>query len=190
MNAILDKCHLKEVIREQNFSIGDKVRIHYKIKEGSKERIQKYEGTVIAIKNQGAGKSLTVYRVSYDVGVERIFPLYAPTIDKIEHLRSSKVRRAKLYYLKKKAGKEGRLKEIKREPKPDGIYAKSLELKSKLKSELENKKEDAPVEASSKEDSSKTVSADVDENVAIDKNDSDASVDKNKEASEPQNTSA
>ena len=117
-SQLLQKHHLKQLNRSLEFSIGDKVRVHYKIKEGTKERIQKYEGTVIAIKNKGAGRSLTVYRVSYDVGVERVFPLYAPTIEKIETLRSSKVRRAKLYYLKNKTGKQARLKEIKREPKP------------------------------------------------------------------------
>ena len=127
--------------------MGDKVRIHYKIREGSKERIQKYEGTVIAVKNQGAGKSITVYRVSYDVGVERVFPLYAPTIDKIEHLRSSKVRRARLYYLKEKAGKEGRLKEIKRKVKPDAIYAKAQTLKEVKTSQAEKETSaEAPTE--------------------------------------------
>ena len=130
MSHILDKYHLQQVNREQNFSVGDKVRVHYKIKEGNKERIQKYEGTIIAIKNLGAGRSITVHRVSYDVGVERIFPLYAPTIDKIERLRSNKVRRAKLYYLKDKTGKEGRLKEVKKNVKPDYIYAKSQKLQN------------------------------------------------------------
>ena len=120
--SLLDTYHLKVVNRSQNFSLGDKVCVYYKIKEGNKQRIQKYEGTVIAIKNKGAGKSFTVYRVSYDVGVTRVFPLYAPTIEKIEMLRSSKIRRGKLYYLKEKTGKEARLKEIKRNPKPDVIY--------------------------------------------------------------------
>ncbi len=127
--ALLDKHHLKVVNRRQNFSLGDKVCVYYKIKEGNKERIQKYEGTVIAIKNKGAGKSFTVYRVSYDVGVTRVFPLYAPTVEKIEILRSSKVRRGKLYYLKGKTGKQARLKEIKREPKIDLIYEASQKIK-------------------------------------------------------------
>ena len=129
-SQLLQKHHLKQVNRSLEFSIGDKVRVHYKIKEGAKERIQKYEGTVIAIKNKGAGRSLTVYRVSYDVGVERVFPLYAPTVEKIETLRSSRVRRAKLYYLKDKMGKQARLKEIKKEPKPDSDDKDTKKLKN------------------------------------------------------------
>ena len=130
MQNLLEKYHLSQVSREQNFSVGDIVRVHYKIKEGNKQRIQKYEGTVIAIKNKGAGKTFTVYRVSNYVGVERIFPLYSPTIQKIERLRSNKVRRAKIYYLKRKAGKEGRLKEIKKSLRPDQTFIKAQELKN------------------------------------------------------------
>ena len=141
-SQLLQKHHLKQVNRSLEFSIGDKVRVHYKIKEGAKERIQKYEGTVIAIKNKGAGRSLTVYRVSYDVGVERVFPLYAPTVEKIETLRSSKVRRAKLYYLKDKMGKQARLKEIKREPKPGSDDKDTKKSKNEKDTEkLENDKD-------------------------------------------------
>src|SRR5262245_27564265 len=98
LSQILEKLHYETVNRPVDFSVGDTVKVHYKIKEGAKERIQVYEGLVIAIQNQGSGKTFTVRRVSFDVGVERIFPLYAPTVDKVEKVRSSKVRRAKLYY--------------------------------------------------------------------------------------------
>ncbi len=127
-NTLLEKYHFKGIRRPQNFSIGDKVCVYYKIKEGEKERIQKYEGSVIAIKNKGVGKSFTVHRISYNVGVERIFPLYAPTIDKIEVLKSSKIRRAKLYYLRNRIGKQARLKEIKKKAKIDIVYENSKKL--------------------------------------------------------------
>ncbi len=94
-----------------SFRVGDTIRVHYKIVEGDKERIQAYEGTVIAINNKLAGKTFTVRRVSYDVGVERIFPFYSPRIAKIEVLKRAKVRRAKLYYLRERTGKSTKLKE-------------------------------------------------------------------------------
>ena len=111
LNQILQKLHYDVVNRPVDFSVGDTVKVHYKIKEGAKERIQIYEGLVIAIQNQGAGKTFTVRRVSFDVGVERIFPLYAPTVEKVEKIRSSKVRRAKLYYLRELRGKAARIRE-------------------------------------------------------------------------------
>ncbi|RME92951.1 MAG: 50S ribosomal protein L19 [Candidatus Hydrogenedentota bacterium] len=135
----LEKIHLQQVNRPLNFEIGDTVKVHYKIKEGNKERIQIYEGVVIAISGRGAGKTFTVRRISHDVGVERIFPLYAPTIDKIEKVRSGRVRRAKLYYLREKVGKHARLKEVKREAPKDKIYEKA----QKLKEEMENAKKAA-----------------------------------------------
>lgn len=96
-----------------NFDVGDSIRVHYRIVESGKERIQAFEGLVIAIQNEGYGKTFTVRRVSYDVGVERIFPLHSPKIARIELLRKGKVRRAKLYYVRDKSGKEGRIKEKK-----------------------------------------------------------------------------
>lgn len=125
MHPTLEKLHLTQAQRPINFQVGDVVRVHYKITEGNKQRIQVYEGTVIAIKNVGAGKSFTVRRISYDVGVERIFPLYSPTIEKIEKVRSNKIRRAKLYFLREKVGKKARLKEIKRKEVEDKIFAKA-----------------------------------------------------------------
>ena len=97
--------------RHPEFVIGDTVKVHYKIKEGGKERIQVYTGTVIARKGGGVMESITVRRVSYGKGVERVFPLNSPSIDKIEIERHGKVRRAKLYYLRDLAGKKARIKE-------------------------------------------------------------------------------
>src|SRR5437016_1432443 len=93
---------------------GDSVRVHVKIKEGDKERVQAFEGTVIKMRN-GAQASFTVRKISFGQGVERIFPLHSKVIDKVELMRSSKVRRAKLYYLRGLRGKAARLKDVEKE---------------------------------------------------------------------------
>ena len=93
------------------FRPGDTIRVHVKIKEGDKERLQAYEGTVIARKNTGMGETVTVRKVSFGQGVERIFPLNAPVIDHIDVVRTGRVRRAKLYYLRNLKGKAARLRE-------------------------------------------------------------------------------
>jgi large subunit ribosomal protein L19 len=93
---------------------GDTVRVHVKVREGDKERIQVFEGTVIGLHRGGARASFTVRKVSFGQGVERIFPLHSPTIDKIDVVRGAKVRRAKLYYLRDLKGKAARMKEQKR----------------------------------------------------------------------------
>ena len=93
---------------------GDTVRVHVKVREGDKERIQVFEGLVIGQHRGGVRASFTVRKVSFGQGVERIFPLHSPTIDKIEVLRSAKVRRAKLYFLRELRGKAARMKEKKR----------------------------------------------------------------------------
>ena len=98
--------------RTLNFGIGDTVKVHYRILESGKERIQVYEGTVISLANKMHDKSFTVRRISYDVGVERIFPLYSPRVAKIELVRKGRVRRAKLFYLRKRTGKTARIKEL------------------------------------------------------------------------------
>jgi len=98
--------------REVNFEVGDTVKVHYRIIEGDKERIQVYEGIVIAIDNKGISKTFTVRRISYDVGVERIFPLHSPRIEKIMVVRKGKKRRAKLYFLRERTGKSAKLKEV------------------------------------------------------------------------------
>ena len=94
------------------FNAGDTVNVHVKIKEGNKERIQQFQGTVIQRKNAGTnGETFTVRKISGGIGVERIFPLLSPNLDKIEVMRSGKVRRARLYYLRGKQGKAARIKE-------------------------------------------------------------------------------
>ena len=93
------------------FRAGDTVRVHTKIKEGDKERIQVFEGVVIGMHRGGTRGTFTVRKVSFGQGVERIFPLHSPTIQKIELMRSAKVRRAKLYYLRDLKGKAARMKE-------------------------------------------------------------------------------
>ena len=94
------------------FEIGDSVVVHNKIKEGSRERIQLFEGTVIAKKNGGISETFTVRRVSYGVGVEKTFPLHSPRVEKVEVVRTGKVRRAKLYYLRDRVGKAAKVKEL------------------------------------------------------------------------------
>ena len=94
------------------FRIGDTVKVYVKIKEGDKERVQMYEGVVIARKGQGLTETFTVRRMAYGVGVERTFPVHSPKLEKIEIARRGKVRRAKLYYLRERTGKAARIKEM------------------------------------------------------------------------------
>lgn len=94
-----------------NFSPGDTVKVHVKIKEGEKERIQVFQGVVISKRKGMAKATFTVRKVSYGVGVERIFPLHSPIIDKIELVTEGRVRRAKIYYLRKLRGKAARIRE-------------------------------------------------------------------------------
>jgi len=95
-----------------SIQIGDTVKVHNRIKEGSRERIQIFEGTVIARHGGGVTETFTVRRVSYGVGVEKIFPIHSPNVEKVEFVRHGKVRRAKLYYLRDKVGKKSKLKEV------------------------------------------------------------------------------
>ena len=92
-------------------AVGDTVRVHLKVKEGNRERIQVFEGVVIAKKHGGIEETFTVRRVSYGIGVEKVFPLHAPSIEKVEVVRHGKVRRAKLYYLRSRVGKAAKIKE-------------------------------------------------------------------------------
>jgi large subunit ribosomal protein L19 len=94
------------------FKIGDTVKVHFKIVEGKNERIQIYEGLVIAMKNSQVSKTFTVRKTSYGVGVERVFPLHSPRIARVELVRPGKVRRAKLYYIREKIGKKAKIKEL------------------------------------------------------------------------------
>ncbi|MCL2774195.1 MAG: 50S ribosomal protein L19 [Oscillospiraceae bacterium] len=108
---------LKALTQEQlktevsKFNIGDTVRVHNKIKEGTRERIQMFEGTVIAKRGGGINETFTVRRVSYGVGTEKTFPLHSPHVDKVDVIRAGKVRRAKLYYLRDRVGKRAKVKE-------------------------------------------------------------------------------
>jgi len=113
MNALsaVEKNELKSSI--PSFQVGDTVKVHVKIKEGDKERIQIFEGVVIARRNGDLRSSFTVRKISFGQGVERIFPLHSPIIDKIEVSKRGKVRRAKLYYLRGLKGKAAKIKEVK-----------------------------------------------------------------------------
>ena len=92
-------------------NVGDTVKIHNKIKEGNRERIQMFEGTIIAKNGGGISETFTVRRVSYGVGVEKTFPVHSPNVEKVEIIRRGKVRRAKLYYLRDRVGKSSKVKE-------------------------------------------------------------------------------
>jgi large subunit ribosomal protein L19 len=93
------------------FSIGDQVKVHVKILEGNKQRVQVFEGAVIRRRQAGISSTFTVRKISYNVGVERVFPLHSPMVSKIEVVRKGKVRRAKLYYLRDRTGKAAKIKE-------------------------------------------------------------------------------
>jgi len=97
---------------QPQFRAGDTVRVHVRIKEGAKERIQIFEGIVIAWKSAGLRTTMTVRKVSYGVGVERVFPIYSPIIETIEWVRRGRVRRAKLYYMRDLRGRKARLVEV------------------------------------------------------------------------------
>ena len=103
----------KEQLKESvpAFHVGDTIRVHNKIKEGTRERIQMFEGTVIARHGGGISETFTVRRVAYGVGVEKTFPVHSPNVAKVEVIRSGKVRRAKLYYVRGRMGKAAKVKE-------------------------------------------------------------------------------
>ena len=101
---------LKETV--PSFNIGDTVRVHNRIKEGTRERIQMYEGTVIARHGGGISETFTVRRVAYGCGVEKTFPIHSPNIAKVDVIRKGKVRRAKLYYIRERVGKASKVKEL------------------------------------------------------------------------------
>lgn len=106
---MIEEEQLKKDIPE--FNVGDTLQVHYRIKEGTRERVQLFEGTVIKRQGGGARETFTVRRISYGVGVERTFPLHSPRIEKLVVTRKGKVRRAKLYYLRGRQGKAAKVKE-------------------------------------------------------------------------------
>ncbi|MEA4965370.1 MAG: 50S ribosomal protein L19 [Oscillospiraceae bacterium] len=101
--------YMKEELPVVN--VGDTVRVHVKIKEGTRERVQAFEGTVIAKKHGGIEESFTVRRISYGVGCEKVFPIHSPNIVKVETVRRGKIRKAKLYYLRNRLGRSAKVKE-------------------------------------------------------------------------------
>jgi large subunit ribosomal protein L19 len=107
--ALVEKKYLKQDIPE--FRAGDTVKVHVKVVEGTRQRIQIFEGVVIARQHGSLRESFTVRKISNGVGVERVFPLHCPSIDRVEVVRLGKVRRAKLYYLRERSGKAARIKE-------------------------------------------------------------------------------
>lgn len=125
MKNIAKHLGMKDV--KVRFEPGDTVKVHTKVVEGDSERIQIFDGVVIARRGSGVSETFTVRKISYGVGVERVFPVHSPRIDKIEVVKSGKVRRAKLYYLRDRQGKAARLQEVKRKdnaeaaetPKPE-----------------------------------------------------------------------
>lgn len=115
MSNIIDLIESEGIKKDiPNFKVGDTVKVWVKVVEGTRERLQGFEGTVIARKNGGIRETFTVRRLSYGIGIERTFPVHSPKIDKIEIVRRGAVRRAKLYYLRDRKGKAAKVKEIKK----------------------------------------------------------------------------
>lgn len=112
MNPIIDDVDKKGIRQLPAFSIGDTIKVHVRIKEGDKERLQAFEGVVIARKHGGIRETVTVRKTSFGVGVERIFPLHATIIDHIDLVKRGRIRRAKLYYLRELRGKAARIREL------------------------------------------------------------------------------
>ena len=107
---LIEQASMKENAPEVN--VGDTVKVHVRIAEGDKSRIQIFEGTVIAKKHGGINETFTVRRVAHGCGIERVFPVHSPVVEKVALVRSGKVRRAKLYYLRKRVGKAAKVKEL------------------------------------------------------------------------------
>lgn len=126
MNNIAKYLGMKEV--NVRFEPGDTVKVHTKVVEGDSERIQIFDGVVIARRGSGVSETFTVRKISYGVGVERVFPVHSPRIEKIEVVKSGKVRRAKLYYIRELQGKAARLQEVKRK-EAEATEAKASENK-------------------------------------------------------------
>ncbi|MCS6884580.1 MAG: 50S ribosomal protein L19 [Acidobacteriota bacterium] len=116
MNSFIENIEKQQLRPLPEFGPGDTVRVHVRIKEGDKERLQAFEGVVIARKHSGVRETITVRKVSFGIGVERIFPLHGTIIDHIDVIRRGRVRRAKLYYLRKLRGKAARIRELDTRP--------------------------------------------------------------------------
>ena len=115
MNELIKSIEQEQIRTDlPKFNVGDTLKVYVKVKEGSRERVQMFEGTVIKKQNGGLRETFTVRRVAYNVGVERTFPINSPIIEKIEVVRLGKVRRAKLYYLRDRVGKAAKVKELRK----------------------------------------------------------------------------
>ena len=115
MNEIIRSIEARQIRSDlPQFNVGDTVRVWVKVVEGNRERLQAFEGTVIAKRNGGIRETFTGRRVSYGIGVERTFPIKSPRVDHVDVIRRGKVRRAKLYYLRSRQGKAAKIKEVKR----------------------------------------------------------------------------
>lgn len=113
MKGVISKIEAQQMVgTPHQFKVGDTVKVHFKIVEGKTERVQVYEGLVICFKNSGIGRTFTVRKNSYGVGVERVFPFHSPRIVKVEVVKEGKVRRAKLYYIREKIGKAAKIKTL------------------------------------------------------------------------------
>ena len=114
-NKLIELVESKSIKHDvPNLRIGQNIKVHVRIKEGSKERIQVFEGLIISFKNTGANKTFTVRKISYGIGIERTFLINSPLISHIDIVRKNRVRRSKLYYMRERSGKSARLKEIRR----------------------------------------------------------------------------
>ena len=111
-DSIIRNVTASQIKNREPFKVGDSVKVHFRIKEGDKERIQLFQGVVLGRRGSGATEMVTVRKVSAGVGVERVFPIHSPNVAKIEVVKVGKVRRAKLYYLREKKGKAARVKEV------------------------------------------------------------------------------
>lgn len=113
MNKLVRSVEMEQMRKDvPQFNVGDTIRVFVKVVEGTRERLQAFEGTVIAKRNGGIRETFTVRRVSYGIGVERTFPIHSPRVDHVELIRKGKVRRAKLYYLRNRVGKAAKVKEL------------------------------------------------------------------------------
>jgi len=126
MNAIIDKIEAEQFKKEvARFNVGDTVKVHTRVREGDKDRVQIYEGIVIARKGRGIHSKFTVRRISFGEGVERIFPLHSPRVEKVQVIRQGHVRRAKLYYLRDRKGKAAMTVKERKVPQGTGKAAKA-----------------------------------------------------------------
>ena len=136
MNAIIDKIEAEQFKKEvARFNVGDTVKVHTRVREGDKDRVQVYEGIVISKKGRGIHSKFTVRRISFGEGVERIFPLHSPRVEKVQVMRQGHVRRAKLYYLRDRKGKAAMMVKERKAPQATAKGAKAAKAAKRAKAE-------------------------------------------------------